>query len=78
MDKDKDDISSFMIPELADFDELISLAKIGYLSGVIEKLNQLGEAGCDPQLIETLKTRAEHCDFESVIKIIEEQKYHGS
>jgi len=55
-----------------DLDELISLAQIGYLNGVLEKLETLMNNGNDSDFLEYLKTRAELCDFSGVIQAIKE------
>ena len=61
-----------LLPPQEDLDELISLAQIGYLNGVLEKLETMMKNGNDFDFIEYLKTRAELCDFSGVIQAIKE------
>ncbi|MET0049630.1 MAG: ATP-binding protein, partial [Candidatus Thiodiazotropha sp.] len=58
------------LPDHADLDKLVSLAKIGYLSGVMESLEQLEHSNIDPRLLTHLKSRAEQCDFEGLIQTV--------
>ncbi len=60
------------LPLQEDLDELISLAQIGYLNGVLEKLEAMMKSDNDSTFIEYLKTRAELCDFSGVIQAIKE------
>jgi len=54
----------------SDLDELLSLAKIGYLNGVREKLQQLEQSDVDSSFLLYLKSRAELCDLEGLIRAI--------
>jgi len=58
------------LPSELELDELVSMAKIGYLSGVMKKLEQLEQANADSTFIQYLKSRAELCDFEGLIQTI--------
>jgi len=58
------------LPTLADMDELISIAKIGYLNGVLEKLDEMEKANIDSTFLQYLKSRAELCDFDGLIQTI--------
>lgn len=51
-----------------ELEELISMAKLGYLTGVLEKLDTLETSGMDLGLLRTLRSRAELCDFSGMIK----------
>lgn len=59
-------------PMKADLDELLSLVEIGYLNGIIEKIDQMKQDGFDYELLTYLKERAELCDFKAVIETIQE------
>ncbi len=58
------------LPDSADLDKLVSLAKIGYLTGVMQTLEQLEHSDIDPRLLSHLKSRAEQCDFEGLIQTV--------
>ncbi|MEJ2424503.1 MAG: ATP-binding protein [Candidatus Thiodiazotropha sp.] len=57
-------------PDNADLDKLVSLAKIGYLTGVMQSLEDLEQSNIDPRLLSHLKSRAEQCDFEGLIQTV--------
>jgi CheY-like chemotaxis protein len=59
-------------PEQAELDELISLAKIGYLNGVLEKLEELEKRYGGSALLGYLKTHAEACDLEGLVRTVRE------
>lgn len=58
------------LPSNEVMDELISMAKIGYLNGVLEKLEALEQANIDSEFLQYLKSRAELCDFDGMIQAI--------
>ena len=58
------------LPTHTDLDELISFAKIGYLNGVLEKLDAMEKAHIDSTFLQYLKSRAELCDFDGLIQTI--------
>lgn len=58
------------LPPQSELDELVAMAKIGYLSGVMQKLDQLKEYDKDSSFIAYLKSQAELCDFEGLIQTI--------
>lgn len=62
--------SGSQLPAHADLEELISMAKIGYLNGVLEKLEALEKANIDSAFLQYLKSRAELCDFDGLIQTI--------
>ncbi|WP_428625339.1 hybrid sensor histidine kinase/response regulator [Sedimenticola sp.] len=62
-------------PPQTELDELISMAKIGYLNGVLDKLDELGESYRDSALLRYLKSRAEACDLEGLIRTVREFNY---
>jgi signal transduction histidine kinase/FixJ family two-component response regulator len=62
--------TSSRLPSNEDLEELISMAKIGYLNGVLEKLEAFEEANIDSEFIQYLKSRAELCDFDGMTQAI--------
>ncbi|TVT52464.1 MAG: response regulator [Sedimenticola thiotaurini] len=62
-------------PQRADLDELISMAKIGYLNGVLEKLDELEMRYSNSTHLRYLKSRAEACDLEGLIRTIRAFNY---
>ncbi|MGD8910831.1 MAG: ATP-binding protein, partial [Chromatiales bacterium] len=58
------------LPSNEDLEELISMAKIGYLNGVLEKLEGFEEANIDSEFLQYLKSRAELCDFDGMTQAI--------
>jgi hypothetical protein len=65
------------LPSNEDLEDLISMAKIGYLSGVLEKLEAFEEASIDSEFLQYLKSRAELCDFDGITQAIK-GLYHGT
>jgi signal transduction histidine kinase/DNA-binding NarL/FixJ family response regulator len=59
-------------PAQAELDELISLAKIGYLNGVLGKLEELEKRYAGSVLLGYLKTHAEACDLEGLVRTVRE------
>jgi len=57
-------------PTHTDLDELLSMAKLGYLNGVLEKLEAMEKANIDSAFLQYLKSRAELCDFDGLIQTI--------
>jgi signal transduction histidine kinase/FixJ family two-component response regulator len=62
--------TSSRLPSNEDLEELISMAKIGYLNGVLEKLEAFEEANIDSEFIQYLKSRAELGDFDGMTQAI--------
>jgi signal transduction histidine kinase/FixJ family two-component response regulator len=58
------------LPSNEDLEELISMAKIGYLNGVLEKLEAFEAANIDSEFLQYLKSRAELCDFDGMTQAI--------
>jgi signal transduction histidine kinase/DNA-binding NarL/FixJ family response regulator len=58
------------LPSNEDLEELISMAKIGYLNGVLEKLEAFEEANIDSEFLQYLKSRADLCDFDGMTQAI--------
>jgi len=58
------------LPSQKELDELLSLAKIGYLNGVVEKLESLEKNNGHSNFITYLKSRSELCDLEGIIQAI--------
>jgi len=58
------------LPSQVDLDELVTMAQIGYLSGVLEKLEDMEKTDKDSNFIQYLKSRAELCDLEGLIQTI--------
>lgn len=63
--------SNITLPSSDELEELIAMAKIGYLNGVLEKLEALENNGIDAKLIQYLHAKAELCDFDNLVKTIE-------
>lgn len=59
-----------LLPSKKDLEELLSLAKIGYLNGVVEKLEALEKSSGNSTFIQYLKSRSELCDLEGIIQTI--------
>lgn len=57
-------------PSQKDLNELVSLAQIGYLDGVTEKLEQFEKKYDASSFIQYLKSRADICDFDGLIQTI--------
>jgi signal transduction histidine kinase/DNA-binding NarL/FixJ family response regulator len=66
----RSDIAPSRLPSNEELEELISMAKIGYLSGVLEKLEAFEEANIDSEFLHYLKSRAELCDFDGMTQAI--------
>ncbi|MET0104855.1 MAG: ATP-binding protein [Sedimenticola sp.] len=66
----KPSVSVDRLPSNEEMEELISMAKIGYLNGVLEKLEALEKANIDSEFLQYLKSRAELCDFDGMIQAI--------
>ncbi len=62
--------SASRMPSNADLEELISMAKIGYLNGVLEKLEAFEAANIDSEFLQYLKSRADLCDFDGMTQAI--------
>ena len=62
--------SSNQLPSNTEMEELISMAKIGYLNGVLEKLEAMEQANIDSEFLQYLKSRAELCDFDGMTQAI--------
>ena len=63
------------MPKEIDLDELISMAQIGYLSGVLEKLEAMEKSNADSEFLKELKSRAMACNFDGIIQVIGELKH---
>jgi len=62
-------------PSTADIEGLISMARIGYLSGILEKLDAMEKADIDSEFLQYLKSRAELCDFDGMTQAIKGLSY---
>ena len=60
------------LPTSDELEDLIAMAKIGYLSGVRQKLEALGEVHGDSALLRYLKERAEQCDLDGLVQAIKD------
>lgn len=60
------------LPAKADLEELISMAKIGYLNGVSDKIETLSQSNIDTRVIDNIQAKVDNCDFESIIKLTQE------
>jgi signal transduction histidine kinase/DNA-binding NarL/FixJ family response regulator len=58
------------LPSNEDLEELISMSKIGYLSGVLKKLEEFEAANIDSEFLQYLKSRADLCDFDGMAQAI--------
>ncbi len=63
------------LPTNADIEGLISMAKIGYLNGILEKLEAMEKANIDSEFLQYLKSRAELCDFDGLTQAIKGLSY---
>jgi signal transduction histidine kinase/ActR/RegA family two-component response regulator len=63
-------IAPSRLPSNEDLEELISMAKIGYLNGVLEKLDAFEEESIDSEFLQYLKSRAQVCDFDGMTQAI--------
>ena len=64
------------LPKKSDLDKLVSMAQIGYLSGVLEKLESMEKNNVNSAFLKGLKSRAIACNFDGIIQAIGELK-HG-
>jgi signal transduction histidine kinase/CheY-like chemotaxis protein len=55
-----------------DLRALLSMARIGYLSGVLSKLDALEQAGIDRHWLQARRAQAEGCDFPGLIRAIDD------
>lgn len=67
--------SANRLPSSADIEGLISMAKIGYLNGILEKLDAMEKANIDSEFLQYLKSRAELCDFDGMTQAIRGLSY---
>jgi signal transduction histidine kinase/purine-cytosine permease-like protein/FixJ family two-component response regulator len=58
------------VPSHEQLQELVAMARIGYLSGVQEKLDVLESAAPDSGFLRELRKRADLCDFDGLIQIM--------
>jgi signal transduction histidine kinase/FixJ family two-component response regulator len=58
------------VPSQEQLQELVAMARIGYLSGVQEKLDALESAAPDSGFLRELRKRADLCDFDGLIQIM--------
>ncbi len=58
------------LPSNDDLEDLVSMAKIGYLNGVLEKLESFERANIDSEFLQYLKSRADLCDFDGMTQAI--------
>ncbi|WP_234422217.1 ATP-binding protein [Sedimenticola thiotaurini] len=63
------------LPSNTDIEGLISMAKIGYLNGILEKLDAMEKANIDSEFLQYLKSRAELCDFDGMTQAIKGLSY---
>ncbi|PUE02136.1 MAG: hypothetical protein C3L25_01915 [Candidatus Sedimenticola endophacoides] len=59
------------IPSNEDVKDLVAMARIGYLTGILEKLGSLEVSGIDSGFLHELKTKADLCDFEGLIQQVQ-------
>lgn len=57
-----------LLPSSSELNELINMAKIGYLNGVLEKIDAFEKNNIDKLIIKHLRAKADLCDFESIIE----------
>ena len=65
------------LPASSDLEDLVAMAKIGYLRGVQQKLEALEQEHGDSALLRYLKTRAELCDLDGLVQAVKGVPYEN-
>ena len=56
--------------QISDFSELVSAAQIGYLDGVHNEIQKIGQKYGQTPLVDALKQKADNCDFNGIVQLI--------